>query len=253
MRCPGCRQYTARFGHCSASGQRFCLNCLTPCAACGKLFGPGFYTVSPIDRKAYCAACAQECPTCQQVTPVLVACAACGAMGCPSCTPSCVVCRQPFCAQHARRVAGCGHVVCADHAERCAIGREPVCPQCGETCALCERPYCGEHAAACALCGREYCSECVRPTGLCDTCAPLLRDKNWTDIGEEPWATVPEVVRVAPRYRWVRGHNRRYTVYLGEGTLFTGIVVVAEKRGGEWQVQIRHLSSGERMRGLLGF
>jgi hypothetical protein len=253
IRCPGCRQYTVQVGYCSASGQRFCRNCLTPCAGCGKLYGPGFYTVSTVDRKAYCSACAQECPTCRRVTPQLVACTVCGAQGCPACTPRCVVCDRPFCGHHTRRADLCAHAFCEEHADECAIGHESVCPRCGQTCALCERHYCGHHAAECALCGREYCSECVRVTGLCETCAPLLQDKNWVDIREESWAGLPEIARLAPRYRWVRGHNTRYTIYLGEGTLFTGVVVVAEKRDGEWQVQTRHLSSGERMRGLLGF
>lgn len=254
VRCPGCQQFTAQTGVCTASGQRFCRNCLVDCASCGRTVGPGFYLVSPVDKKPYCQNCQQECEKCGRITPKAVTCHLCGSAGCPLCMPRCSVCRHFVCASHSRRMENCGHVVCQEHSLRCAIGGEEVCPACGEPCAICERPHCVTHTRTCAQCHQEYCTECVRVSGLCDTCATVVKHGEPVDLAAQPWAGEEAVARLAPYYRWSRLSNTRYTVYFGDGTMMNGaVVVISHATGVDRVVHTRRIGAVERMRGLLGF
>ena len=254
VRCPGCRQYTAQTGLCSASGQRFCQNCLVTCTSCGRVVGPGYYERGPVDRRPYCQSCLRECPACQAATPVLMTCSVCGAQGCPACLEKCAVCAAYLCGQHRQRVKACGHVVCPQHGSMtCAIGKEPVCPVCSAPCAICERPFCDEHTAVCAQCGQEYCRECVRASGLCDTCATVSKQGEPVDLRRLPWADRPEVAKLAPYYRWVKASNTRYTVYFGEGALMSAAVIVVRHTDADGPVLLTwRINAVERLRGMLG-
>ena len=253
VRCPNCSQFTAQTGLCSASGQRFCRNCLATCAGCGQLFGPGYYQVSPVDRRAYCQSCARECPSCGKIGPVAAHCAACGREGCPACMARCSVCHEPFCAKHRVWIETCNHVVCAAHVGQCAIGREPVCLACNAPCAICARPYCGEHTRTCVQCGQEYCSECVRGSGLCDTCAHVTKHGEPAMIQGAPWAAKGDVAKLVPYYTWRQASNDRYTIYFGEGAMMTGaVIVVTQTEAGEQVIHKRRIGAVERLRGMLG-
>jgi len=253
VRCPGCHQHTAQTGICAASGQRFCRNCLVTCTTCGRSMGPGFYTISPGDGQPYCHACQHDCPACGRATPAGVVCATCGAEGCPVCMPRCSYCGVAVCSAHSRVMKGCGHVVCAVHIQTCAIGHEVVCPTCNPPCAICERAHCAEHTQTCAQCGQEYCSECVRISGLCDTCATVIKHGESVEIGVLPWANHPAVAKLLPYYRWVRESNTRYTVYYGQGSMLTAAVIVVRRTAeGDQVIHTRRVGAVERLRGMLG-
>jgi hypothetical protein len=253
VRCAGCRQYTVQLGECAVSGQRFCRNCLVTCAECGRSAGPGFYAVSPVDRKPYCRSCQHECPTCGRLAPITVACAECGSLGCPLCRPRCSVCRVPLCAEHSRRMPGCEHVLCREHVGVCAIGGEAVCRACQADCAICSRPHCADHTRTCVQCYREYCSECVRANGRCDTCAMVAKEGAPEDFAAVAWAVEGEVQKLIPHYVWRGLRNERYTIYFGEGALFNAAVIVVEHTPGPARVvHARRISVVDRMRGMVG-
>ena len=226
---------------------------MVQCAECKRTVGPGFYVVSPINRKPYCQACRRECPTCGRPTPFTVACAVCGSQGCPLCRPHCSVCKKPLCAEHGKRMPDCDHVLCAEHLGKCAIGGEEVCPACHPPCAICERPHCSQHTRQCAVCHQEVCSECVRANGRCDTCATIEKHGAPAELAGKPWRAAPEVAALLGHYRWLELRNERYTVYWGEGSAFrAAVIVVQHKPGPERVVYTRRISMVERMRGLLG-
>ncbi|MBW7884620.1 MAG: hypothetical protein H3C34_18675 [Caldilineaceae bacterium] len=253
IRCPGCQQYTAHAGLCSASGQRFCANCLVTCASCGRAVGPGFYLVSPVDRRSYCQQCAVECPACHEIAPSLASCAVCGTEGCANCVPRCTCCERAVCAAHGIKLESCGHTVCNRDIEVCAIGQELVCPTCRQPCAICDRLYCDTHLRVCAQCGQEYCRECVRASGLCDTCATVAKSGAPATIAQQPWAKHTAVAQLAPYYRWVCSSNLRFDIYFGEGSMMSGAVVVVERsEEGERVVHTRRVTAIERVRGMLG-
>jgi hypothetical protein len=253
VRCPACSQYSVQMATCSISGQRFCRNCLAQCAECGRSVGPGFYEVSPINRKPYCRNCRRECPTCGRPTPFKIACAVCGKDGCPLCRPRCSVCAKPLCSEHGRRLLECDHVLCAEHRNICAIGGEEVCPACHPPCAICERPYCTQHTKVCLVCGQEYCGECVRANGRCDTCAMIEKHGEPAHFHGQSWLVDPEISRLLPHYRWLQLDNERYTIYWGEGSAFRAAVLVVQRiPTPERLVYARRISMVERMRGMLG-
>jgi hypothetical protein len=253
VRCPGCRQYTVELDVCAISGQRFCKSCLVTCADCGRTIGPGFYALSPIDRKPYCQGCQHECPTCGRVTPVAVACAVCGKEGCPGCRARCSVCGDPLCEEHGRRMAACEHVICEKHVGVCAIGGEAVCAACGRPCAICGRDHCAHHTRTCAQCYQEYCSECVRVNGRCDTCATIGKEGAPAAFGAAPWLDDPDLRKLIAHYEWRELRNERYTVYLGEGAMFNAAIIVVEHTTGPPRVvHHRRISVVDRMRGLIG-
>lgn len=253
VRCPSCEQYSVQLETCSISGQRFCRNCVAQCAECGRTVGPGFFVVSPINRKPYCQECRRECPTCGRPTPFKVACAVCGSQGCPLCRPRCSVCARPLCAEHGKRMPGCDHVLCAEHIGVCAIGGEEVCPACHPPCAICEQPHCAQHTKVCLVCHQEYCSECVRANGRCDTCATIEKHGKPAQFLDKPWRPSPEIATLLPHYRWLELRNERYTVYWGEGAAFrAAVIVVQHTPGPERIVYSRRISMIDRMRGLLG-
>ncbi len=250
VRCPGCQQFSAQTALCSASGQRFCLNCLVTCAQCGKQVGPGFYQT--ISDTAYCLDCLTECPTCHTLTPAVLHCADCNAACCLTCGESCAVCQKPFCPQHAAHRKNCAHVLCAEHTVQCHVCHGEACPVCNEQCGICEFYYCAEHTATCRRCGCAYCQECVRLSGLCDTCAVIWREGTPVDLTTEPCATEPDVAALAPHYRWVRGHNQRYTIYAGQSRLMNSAVVVIDRSDATGKVIVaRKVAAVDTIRGIL--
>jgi hypothetical protein len=229
VRCPGCQQYSAQIETCRASGQRFCTNCLVACAKCSRRVGPGFYRV--IKGWSYCLDCLDGCPSCHAQAPTILACAACGGDCCETCGLVCDQCGGRFCPEHAQRSKSCEHVLCSEHGATCHLCQTPVCPVCEAPCGICERAFCVVDGAICQQCGQSYCRECVRRTGLCDTCATLHRQGKPVDLATEPCGADPKVIRLATAYRWLRGENERYLVYVGDGSLTARMVVVVDKAG----------------------
>jgi hypothetical protein len=227
VRCPGCQQYSAQIETCRASGQRFCANCLHTCAKCSRRVGPGFYQV--IDGWSYCFDCLESCPGCQARTPAALQCATCGDACCAQCGLLCDQCGERFCTTHAQRSKTCDHVLCTEHATHCHLCQITTCPICEPACGICERAFCVVDGATCQQCGQTYCRECVRRTGLCDTCATLHRHGQPVDLRGEPCADDPKVAKVASHYRWQRGQNERYTIYVGDGLLHTRMIVVVDR------------------------
>jgi hypothetical protein len=135
----------------------------------------------------------------------------------------------------------------------CAIGAEAVCPACSQPCAICERTHCAQHTRVCAQCGQEYCSECVRASGVCDTCATVVKHGTAVDIRNMVWSEQGEAAKLIPYYRWLRQSNTRYTVYFGEGSMLNGaVIVIAKTPEGERVVYTRRVGAVERLRGMLG-
>ncbi len=253
VRCPACNQYSVQIGTCAISGQRFCRNCLVTCAECERSIGPGFFAISPINRKPYCQGCQHECPSCGRVTPAAVACAACGSEGCPACRPRCSACTKPLCTEHGTHLEHCGHVLCAEHVGVCALGGEAVCGACSKPCAICGRAHCAEHTRVCVLCNQEYCSDCVRINGRCDTCVEVAKEGTPAVMMDLEWLSLPEVRKLIPLYKWVAESNARYTIYYGEGAMFNAAVIVVEDTGtAEKVVHTRRISLVDRMRGMVG-
>jgi hypothetical protein len=124
----------------------------------------------------------------------------------------------------------CGHVLCRDHLAECAVGSELICSICHKTCGVCGRYFCEQHEAACRRCGQTYCRECVRSTTeLCDTCALAERESVPVNLRAEPCGNHPQVRLLVPHFRWRRTGNRRYLIYIGQGPLMTGAIVVVER------------------------
>jgi hypothetical protein len=248
VRCPACQQYSAQIDLCSASGQRFCANCIAVCTDCGRKFGPGFYVRTGPDQAPYCRSCIVECPHCRQAADEVLACRRCGGFGCVSCGDRCAICKEFFCQGHVQRFTTCGHAICADHVERCAVGKEAVCPLCSEPCGICERAYCDNHKTKCAWCGVRYCSECVRQsTRLCDTCSAVARSEETIDLLEEPCAISADARALAPRYSWRRASNIAVTVYFGVGAGGCVLVVAQRKPDGSLRVYTRRLTNYDLM------
>ncbi len=214
LRCPGCEQYSAEVGSCSASGQRFCQGCLVACTTCQRAVGPGFYQI--IDEAPYCHSCLVECPGCHGWTATVQACAHCQASCCHACGETCILCQRNFCMDHSHSYTSCDHLVCHTHAAHCAHCTEELCPLCNEVCAICERYHCATHDATCGQCGQRYCQTCVAETDLCKTCTALATDGVTIDLTQAACITDARVAKLAPYYTWTRAQNVRYTLYRGQ-------------------------------------
>ncbi|MCC6454255.1 MAG: hypothetical protein IT328_04880 [Caldilineaceae bacterium] len=251
-RCPSCQQYSAQFGVCASSGQRFCTNCLITCGECGRQVGPGFYQRDP-SGKAYCLDCLDECPRCGQLTTDTVTCVQCGKEGCKQCMGTCDFCHTTLCADHLTGQSDCKHQLCAEHLATCHIDNAPVCPVCDEPCAICGHYHCEEHAALCRRCGQIYCRSCVHWSGLCNTCGSLEQDATPVKVTGEPWARDPQVAELVAHYRWRRVSNERFYIFVGDSNFFSrAVIVVARGSGGGQIVTARRLGADDRLRDLFG-
>jgi hypothetical protein len=244
-------------GTCSLSGQRFCANCLVQCRDCGRTVGPGFYGViggaqgSADGTPRYvCRECVVLCAGCGEPALELGACASCGGDCCENCSRTCSVCGKQFCREHSEIAPGCGHVLCLHDAQTCHIGGEAVCMRCNEACAICEQYACIHHQVACAWCGKFYCGKCVHErSGLCLTCASLMRSGERVDMRQEPCATAPDVAALAGKYLWRRAQNRSVTVYLGSSTTGSVLAIVREGPNGKRAVVTRKLTPRDLVAG----
>ncbi len=251
VRCPGCQQYSAQLGVCATSGQRFCVNCLITCHACGKQVGPGFYERDPATGRPYCNGCLQECPACHSLTTATWACSECGETGCASCMARCDFCREPLCKHHLTQQAGCGHQLCASHRPTCHMCKGQVCPVCFEPCAICEDYHCHEHVHICRRCDQIYCAECVQRSGLCLTCASLEQEGVPVQIKQEPWAQDEQVSELVPHYRWRRVGNARYLIFVGESSFLSRAVIVVRRGSKRSHVVLaRRMGVEDRLRDL---
>lgn len=253
VRCPGCQQFSAHVGVCSASGQRFCQNCLVTCAGCGRVVGPGYYQIDPVDRQPYCHTCLRECPLCHALTYALATCAVCERTGCGACVRRCAVCERAVCAEHGMVMPVCGHVVCNRDLEECSVCHTLVCPRCTPTCAICGGYHCEQDTVGCSQCGQEYCRECVSVTGLCATCASVGAVGEAVAQQALDWRNHEQAQTMAPHYHWKRVSNRRYDIYYGEGAMMSTAVVVVDHQSEQRRVvTVRQFSALDRLRGLLG-
>lgn len=252
VRCPGCRQYSAQHGVCSASGQRFCQNCLVTCTSCSRVIGPGFYAIDAADQRPYCNDCLRECPSCHALSHDLTGCVVCGRQGCAACVARCIACDRAVCAEHGMRLPSCQHLVCNRDLVECSVCHELVCPRCAATCPICAQHVCENDLVGCIHCGQEYCRTCVSHAGLCATCATVAAHGVAVDRDALDWGDDEQVRTIAPHYRWVAAGNRRYDIYVGEGAMMTTAVVVVERRGDQRRiVWLRRLTVLERLREML--
>ena len=196
--------------------------------------------ITPATGRPYCNDCLSPCPACGALVPETFACGICGAPYCHFCGAACDACGRHFCKEHSRHFAGCEHVLCADHETRCAGGGEEICPLCHEECAICGKPVCEKHTSICRRCGQEYCRVCVGRSGLCETCASVADVGEPVDMHHEPCADHPSVVELIHRYRWTRGQNQRYIIYMGRSGFLSGAVVVTARGAGRPKVLIAH-------------
>lgn len=237
LRCPGCEQYSAEIGACSASGQRFCQSCLISCTTCQRTVGPGFYAV--IDDVPYCHSCLTECPSCQSWTRVVKPCNRCQRSYCGACGGTCDLCRQGFCPDHSYHYGTCNHVVCQTHVAHCNHCQTDLCPLCHTVCAICERYHCTTHEATCRQCGRLYCQSCVDASGFCVTCTELTTNAAQpVDLAQEACIADERVVRLAPYYTWSRAHNQRYTIYRGHSDQPRDAIIVTTRNEEKFQVLV---------------
>lgn len=146
---PTCQRYhcNIHLQGCATPGcaGRFCPNCLTACAQCGRL---------------HCRAHTLTCHECQQ--PVGAGCAAlCASHGHPLCRKHalpCNVCNQLACPKGLTNCRSCGRATCRQHTLVCSIDRQPFCPSCSGACATCNAIHCvGSHLTTCSDCGRRHC------------------------------------------------------------------------------------------------
>jgi hypothetical protein len=251
IRCPSCQQYSAQFGLCAASGQRFCDNCLITCGECGRQVGPGFFQ-RDVSGKAYCLDCLAECPRCGQLAPDTIRCAECDKEGCKQCMGHCDFCHDTLCTDHLTEQA-CHHRVCHKHLATCHIDEVEVCPVCIEPCAICGRYHCEEHTQVCRRCGQLYCRTCVHWSGLCNTCGSLEQDAAPVKVTGEAWARDPKVAELVAHYRWRRVSNDRYFIFVGDSNFFSrAVIVVTRGVGGGRIVAARRLGADDRLRDLFG-
>ena len=252
IRCPSCQQYSAQFGVCAASGQRFCNNCLITCSECGCLVGPGFYQRDG-SGKAYCLDCLAECPRCGQLAADTILCAECGKEGCKQCMSQCDFCHTTLCTDHLTTQAGCEHRLCHEHLATCHIDKAAVCPVCVEPCAICGLYHCEEHTEICRRCGQLYCRTCVHWSGLCNTCGSLEQDATPVKVTGEGWARDPKVAELVAHYRWRRVSNDRFYIFVGDSNFFSrAVIVVTRGQGGGQIVTARRLGADDRLRDLFG-
>jgi len=253
VRCPGCQQFSAHTGVCSASGQRFCQNCLITCAGCGRVVGAGYYQIDPADRQPYCHTCLRECPICHALTHDLATCAVCASVGCATCVRHCAVCERPVCTEHGLVMPACGHVICNRDLEECSVCHSLVCPRCTPTCAICGSYHCEQDTVGCVQCSQEYCRTCVSVTGHCATCASANTEGVAVEWQTLNWRDHEQAQAMAPHYHWKCVSNRRYAIYLGEGAMMSMAVVVVDHQSTKRRVVAVHrLSALDRLRGLLG-
>ena len=253
VRCPGCRQFSARIATCQASGQQFCENCLTVCAECGSTVGPGFYERSVVDGRAYCVNCLRECSGCGRSTPDIEKCEKCGAEYCPNCGLLCDICGGHCCDGQYERFARCGHVVCVDHDVHCSTGGELICAVCSQMCGICGLPFCEIHSLRCRHCGQQYCGNCIGISGMCATCESLAHgDAEPVDMAQEPCLADLEVAAMVRHYKWQRAGNPRYVIYEGSHHFTGGVVVVVDSsRGAANVVEVRRIGLLEMVRNRL--
>ncbi len=237
IRCPGCEQYSAQFGSCETSGQRFCQDCLVTCTSCGKRVGAGFY--EHFAEQPYCFACLQECPSCHSWALTLQACPTCQQEFCAACEAHCAICERLHCPEHSHYFGTCDHTLCHAHISHCAICRDELCSLCNDSCAICELSYCEEHAQRCARCTQEYCASCVQENNLCHSCNSLVHDAEGEavqvdgsgqsiDLQQEPCGAEPRVARLAIHYSWQRAVNNRYKIYWGQNTAGRTALIVTQ-------------------------
>jgi hypothetical protein len=238
VRCPGCKQYSARMETCSLSGQRFCENCVDICSQCGKVVGPGFF-VRNAKGVVWCRDCARTCESCGKPTSESAACRTCGKGTCAQCANECHACKAIVCTDHARAGARCGHILCDHHAGVCSIGGEVVCKVCHQPCAICGRSACGHHLTICACCGREYCIDCVN-VGLevCRTCVDATVGPV-VELMAEPVRTHKKVLPLARYGPWQKATNARFTIYACSGFFRNIFLVGYQNKHLEWVVSER--------------
>ncbi len=249
VRCPGCQQFSAQNATCSASGQRFCQNCIVACVECGRQVGPGFYERHPATDAPVCLDCLTRCANCNAIVAGESECSACAMPCCPSCGQSCQQCGQLFCTDDVFRIEPCGHLLCAQDSVLCHIGHEAVCPICSPGCAICGDPFCAAHSVTCQQCQLDYCSTCVNEQAVCASCQSIGHDGEVVDLTDEPCVDHPAVAEVAPHYTWHRLTNRSYIIYLGRGPYMSAAVVTVRQTptGGE-VIGVRELELDDLLR-----
>ena len=254
IRCPSCQQYSAQFGVCAASGQRFCDNCLMVCGECAREVGPGFYQLDG-SGKAFCLDCLAECPRCGQLAADTILCAECGKEGCKQCMSQCDFCHTILCTDHLTAQTDCNHTLCHEHLATCHLDQVAVCPVCAEPCAICGLYHCEEHTELCRRCGQLYCDTCVHWSGLCNTCGSLEQDATPVKVTGETWARDPKVAELVAHYRWRRVSNDRYYIFVGDSNFFSRAVIVVTRgqgKSGGKIVTARRLGADDRLRDLFG-
>jgi hypothetical protein len=251
IRCPSCQQYSAQFGVCASSGQRFCDNCLITCGECGRRVGPGYYQRDG-SGKPYCNECLDECPRCGQLTTETIRCGECDKEGCKLCISHCDFCHTALCTDHLQ-AQECHHRLCAHDRVQCHLDSIAVCPVCVEPCAICGRYHCETHTEVCRRCGQLYCRSCVHWSGLCNTCGGLEQDATPVKVTGEPWARDPQVAELVAHYRWRRVSNDRFYIFVGDSNFFSrAVIVVARGSNGGQIVTARRLGADDRLRDLFG-
>lgn len=247
VRCPNCQQDSSHLAPCSASGQRFCTACILTCAGCQRLIGPSFAAIDPGDGQPYCADCLTACGGCGELVGAgRQQCQVCQAECCGHCGQSCSHCDALLCQQDASACRGCGAILCPEHVAHCELGQEPLCPACDSVCPECGYSHCGEHAGTCSVCLQTYCAACVGDEGRCEMCRDFPSRYRPVAMPEEAVASDVRIANLMNRYRWIGHSNSRYTIYLGEGSWNSQVLVVAE---GE---RVHHVRRGIFYRRLLG-
>ena len=71
-------------------------------------------------------------------------------------------------------------------------------------------------------------------------------------MAAEPCATDPNVVNLIRHYHWTRTANRRYRIYLGQGSLTAQMVVVVDQqKASPMVVAVRKVAPLDRLLGRL--
>jgi hypothetical protein len=170
--CRICRRdhCTAHEGTCFDGAHEACLDCLGPCASCGRIVCESHASFSgpdaPRGARRFCHTCSRTCEggTGEIVGPdEVTACASCERVVCEHHQSRCAIDGKVHCSKHLRRTDRSRRLVCENDRATCScepnavFARDEV-----RSCVTCGKINCDQHLVACVVDGQQHCPEHVR-------------------------------------------------------------------------------------------
>jgi hypothetical protein len=169
--CPSCREpyCTAHEATCAEGDHVACIECVSPCALCGRSICEEHATITAATathgERRLCSSCVRLCEG-GKSEPVgadeVTRCASCEKYVCEQHRATCAVDEKVHCSKHLRRTDASRRLVCETHRAQCAAEPNGIFASDEvETCSACERHVCARHSHACVEDGRLYCDHDV--------------------------------------------------------------------------------------------